>query len=163
LTVAAEKWGEWIPPPSAIAGKVRGKIPLFIGARYLKPVAYRAKCQINENSKMMAFSLEVPEATHNEIEGFQSRKQDSILPVFLRQEGEALQEEQQLNALVDLCNELNLSPVSLKASGSTTVEKMLTLTQYLDMLSVDLAELQGVNALSVERITELKKRMASRN
>ncbi len=163
LTAAAEKWGEWIPSPSATAGKIRGKIPLFIGARYLRPVAYRAKCQVNENSKMMAFSLEMPEATHNEIEGFQSRQQDYILPVFLRQEGEAVQVKRQLDAVVDLCNDLNMNPVSLKASGSSIVEKMLILTHYLDMLSVELAELQGVDALGVERITELKKRTAPRN
>jgi len=163
LTTAAEKWGDWIPSPSATAGKIHGRIPLFIGGRYMKPVAYRAKCQVNENSKMMAFSSEVPEAMHNEIEGLQGKHQGFVLPVFLRYEDEPLQAGRQLDAIVDLCIELELDPISLKASGRSIVERMLTLTHYLDMLSVELAEMQRVDALSVERISLLRKKLSTRS
>ncbi|GAH12096.1 unnamed protein product, partial [marine sediment metagenome] len=54
LIKKSNTWNEWLAPPQEIAESFIGKTPLFIGARHLAPVAYRAKCQINENSKALA-------------------------------------------------------------------------------------------------------------
>ena len=54
---------------------------------------------------------------------------------------------------------MELSPLNLKANGNTKLEEMLLLTHFLDMVSVDLAELRDVNPVSVEKIHELKHRL----
>jgi glucose/mannose-6-phosphate isomerase len=163
IAAASKRWGEWIPTPSVVAEKFQNRIPLFIGAQYMSPVAYRAKCQLNENSKTAAFFSEVPEAAHNEIEGFSNSKEGVLIPVFLRSENEDTQIRRKLDVMMDLYHEIDLNPIKLDAAGKSKIENMLSLTHYLDMVSIELADKRGVDAVSVKRIEELKKRIASRS
>jgi len=128
----------------------------------MSPVAYRAKCQINENSKAEAFNSEIPEATHNEVEGFPYDEESHIIPIFLRSSNEDPRISQRMDVALDLYKEIGLNPLNLSAFGSSKIENMLSLTQYLDMVSVELAEKRGADAVNVRRITELKKRLASK-
>ncbi|MFW9956484.1 MAG: bifunctional phosphoglucose/phosphomannose isomerase [Candidatus Odinarchaeota archaeon] len=162
LISASKTWGESISTPSVIAQKIHNRIPLFIGAQHMSPVAYRAKCQINENSKAEAFYSEIPEATHNEIEGFPYNEKDSIIPVFLRCFGEDSQISRRMDITFNLYKEIGLNPIPLNSIGESKIDNMLSLTHYLDMVSVELADKRGVNAVSVTRIGELKKRLASK-
>ncbi|PNX51700.1 MAG: hypothetical protein BV458_11140 [Thermoplasmata archaeon M9B2D] len=163
LASASKKWGKAIPTPSVIVEKIHNRIPLFIGAQHLGPVAYRAKCQINENSKAEAFNSEIPEATHNEIEGFPESKASAIIPVFLRSSDEDTRISQKMEVAFDLYNEIGLNPINLHSFGNSKIESMLTLTHYLDMVSVELAEKKGIDAVNVTRIKELKTRLASKD
>ncbi|HET6997513.1 MAG TPA: SIS domain-containing protein, partial [Solirubrobacterales bacterium] len=54
----------------AIAVQLEGKFPVVYGADLSTPVARRWKTQVNENAKIPAFYSELPEADHNEIEGW---------------------------------------------------------------------------------------------
>ncbi len=152
-------WQDWLAPPREVAKSFSEKIPLFIGAKHLVPVAYRAKCQINENSKALAFYSEIPESNHNEIESFVQTHECSIIPIFLRSNFESSEIERRFSVTFDLYHDMELSPLNLKANGNTKLEEMLLLTHFLDMVSVDLAELRDVNPISVEKIHELKHRL----
>ncbi|MHA1927934.1 MAG: bifunctional phosphoglucose/phosphomannose isomerase [Candidatus Thorarchaeota archaeon] len=160
LVKKSNTWSEWLAPPKEIAESFIGKTPLFIGARHLAPVAYRAKCQINENSKALAFHSELPEANHNEIESFVKTNGCSILPVFLRSGLEPTKINRRFDVTYELYLEMGLSPINLLASGDTHLEEMLVLTHFLDMISVELAELCGIDPVSVKKIKELKHRLS---
>ena len=162
LIAVSSKWGEWIPTPSVIVEEVQNRIPLFVGAQHLNPVAYRAKCQFNENSKVVAFFSEVPEASHNEIEGFPNHQDSPIIPIFLRSNNEDIQIRRKMDVMTKLYSEIGLNPINLNAAGNSKIENMLSLTHYIDTVSVELAVRRGVDAVSVERIGELKKRLASK-
>jgi glucose/mannose-6-phosphate isomerase len=162
ITAASVAWGEWIPTPSTFIERMQNRIPLFIGSQHLSPVAYRAKCQFNENSKAMAFFSEVPEAAHNEIEGFPVQQECPIIPIFLRSDNEDIQIRRKIDVLMELYSEIGLYPIDLNAAGNSKIENMLSLTHYLDTVSVELAVRRGVDAVRVERIEELKKRLASK-
>jgi glucose/mannose-6-phosphate isomerase len=162
LISVSQTWGKIISTPSVIVEKIHNRIPLFIGAQHLKPVAYRAKCQINENSKSEAFNSEIPEATHNEIEGFPNNKESHIIPVFLRSHNEDTRISQKVDVAIDLYHEIGQNPIILNALGESNIENMLSLTHYLDMVSVELASKRGVDAVSVKRIGEFKERLASK-
>ena len=56
-------------PPSSPA-----PVPLIYGCELTAPVAYRWKCQVNENAKQHAFEHELPELDHNEIVGWDERR-----------------------------------------------------------------------------------------
>ena len=45
---------------------------MIAGAGLTTPIAYRWKTQVNENAKMPAYALELPEMDHNEIVGWGS-------------------------------------------------------------------------------------------
>ncbi|MHA1135558.1 MAG: bifunctional phosphoglucose/phosphomannose isomerase [Candidatus Thorarchaeota archaeon] len=160
--ILAEKatiWNEWIQPPRLLAASFIKRIPLFIGAQHLIPVAYRAKCQINENSKALAFQSELPEANHNEIEGFVSTYGCSVMPIFLRSGFESKGLSKRFDATYEIYMDMVLKPVFLEVKGKTKLEEMLLLTHFLDMVSVELADLRKVDPVSVERIKELKHRL----
>ena len=78
-----------------IADQVAGTVPLIYGCELTVPVAYRWKCQINENAKQHAFEHQLPELDHNEIVGWAgptpatatapaSRRSSSATPISIR-------------------------------------------------------------------------------
>ncbi|MGY5871204.1 MAG: bifunctional phosphoglucose/phosphomannose isomerase [Candidatus Thorarchaeota archaeon] len=160
LIEKSDNWNGWHQSPEEIANAFVGKVPLFIGSKHLVPVAYRAKCQINENSKALAFYSELPESNHNEIESFVNMYGCSIIPVFLRSAFELTELRSRFDVTYDLYNEMGLGPMNLACTGNTQLEEMLLLTHFLDMVSVEFAELRNVNPVSVERIEELKHRLS---
>lgn len=160
LTASAKTWGDWIQQPINVAKKLFQKIPIFIGAEYMRPVAYRAKCQMNENAKTMAFSSEIPESAHNEVEGFHDKAIENIVPVFLRHDNEIAQVSLKQDVMIGLYQDLGLNPISLRVHGDSRILNMLLMTHYLDTVSVEIASMRGVDAMSIERIAELKKRLS---
>jgi len=160
LIKRSKTWKDWLLPPKELADSFIEKIPLFVGSSHLTPVAYRAKCQINENSKALAFHSELPESNHNEIESFAKTHGCSIMPVFLRSDLESPEISRRFDVTHDIYLEMGLSPVNLLASGKTRLEEMALLTHFLDTVSVELAEIHGVDPVSVEKIKELKDRLS---
>ncbi|MFW9893032.1 MAG: bifunctional phosphoglucose/phosphomannose isomerase [Candidatus Thorarchaeota archaeon] len=142
--------------PKSMAADLLGYIPVFIGSQHLVPVAYRAKSQINENAKAMAFSSELPEANHNEIESFNSSNLDSVIPVFLRSSYETDSMRKSTDNLMQIYEEEGFPLLKLAIRSDSKIEEMLMFTFYLDLVSIELAELRGVNPLSVDKITKLK-------
>ena len=63
--------GEWGPDgegeAKALARALHGTVPVIAGAELAAAVAYRWKCQFNENAGVPAFTSVLPEADHNEI------------------------------------------------------------------------------------------------
>ena len=55
---------------ATIAEQLAGTTPLIYGCDLTAPVAYRWKCQMNENAKQHAFEHQLPEMDHNEIVGW---------------------------------------------------------------------------------------------
>ena len=53
-----------------LARALHGSIPVITGAGLTASVAYRWKCQVNENAKLPAFASKLPEHDHNEIVGW---------------------------------------------------------------------------------------------
>ncbi|MGY5855758.1 MAG: bifunctional phosphoglucose/phosphomannose isomerase [Candidatus Thorarchaeota archaeon] len=150
------QWEESPMAPNTMAEDLQYIIPVFIGSRHLIPVAYRAKCQINENAKTVAFSSEIPEANHNEIESFVGENEHEILPVFLRSNFEDDRMKQRFDITAQIYEDEGFAPLKLGIKSNSRIEEMLMMTYYLDMVSVELAELRGVNPISVDRIMKLK-------
>src|SRR3989442_8417993 len=73
-------------PPKSLATKIRGKTPIVYAAPPYGPVATRWKTQFNENSEILAWASQFPEADHNEIVGWggdpSARR---VLPILLRE------------------------------------------------------------------------------
>ncbi|MHA2432521.1 MAG: bifunctional phosphoglucose/phosphomannose isomerase [Candidatus Thorarchaeota archaeon] len=153
------EWAGMPTTPADLAKMAKDTIPLFIGWKHLIPVAYRARCQMNENAKKMAFSSELPEANHNEIEGTASCAKTSFLPVFLRSREEDKRTQKRIEATIDIFLKNGCSPLNLDLDLPSRIHESLGYTYFLDLVSVELAEILGVDSLRVERIAELKKRL----
>jgi glucose/mannose-6-phosphate isomerase len=159
LELAANKWNSSKFKPGNLAKSLKGKIPVFIGWKHLIPVAYRAKCQLNENSKVFASSAQIPEMYHNEIEGTLSCKDHPISPVFLRSREEDKKTSTGIKSAASIFEENGCPPEHLNLGLGSRIEEALGFTMYLDSVSVRLAEILGVDPVSVERIAQMKKNL----
>jgi len=61
-----------------------------------------------------------------------------------------------MDITAELYEEEGYSPIRLSMGSSSLIEEMLALTFYLDLVSVELAQIREVNAVSVDRIARLK-------
>jgi glucose/mannose-6-phosphate isomerase len=133
--------------------------PVFIGARHLISVAYRAKCQFNENAKVMAFSSEIPESNHNEIESFNELNDQTVLPLFLKSAFLDERTSQRFEISSEIYEGEGFFPIRISMKSDSEIEEMLLMTFYLDMVSVELAHLREVDPLTVKKISMLKNRL----
>ena len=157
LVEHSKNWGSRILSPHHLAENLIDKIPMFIASGHLAPVAYRAKCQINENAKAIAINLEIPESNHNEIEATLRCSKHSIRPIFLRSQWESKRVSKRFEATARIYSSNGCIPEQLKFLCNSKLEEVLAITHYVDMVSVELAELLNVDPVSVDRIAELKQ------
>ncbi len=143
--------------PSQVARSLSGKIPLFIGSGHLEAAAYRAKCQINENAKTASFHSTVPEANHNEIESVGWFASRDIVPVFLRSEYESARIRKRIEATSEIYSDEGVHSIHLKHADVSKLEEILFHIYHLDLVSIEIALKQGVDAVAVERIARLKR------
>lgn len=160
LSTFSESWGKTIESPDELARLLSNSIPLYTGWEHLAAIAYRARCQIAENAKTVAFWSEMPEASHNEIEASVSYLNHSVFPVFLRSRYEDKRMARRFDAVSEVYSDAGCKPVHLLASSKSKVEEALALAHYLDTVSVELADIRGVDSLHVDKIADLKARLA---
>jgi glucose/mannose-6-phosphate isomerase len=153
-------WGSALPTPKSLASVFNTRIPLFIGSSHLSSVGYRAKCQINENAKMPAFYSTIPESNHNEIEASPEFDKRGLKPVFLRSKFEDERIARRYDATSAIYIESGAEVIQLEIFADSRVVETLALTHYLDMTSLELAEMRGVDPLLVDRIAELKQSLS---
>ncbi len=146
--------------PNGVVNRIKGKIPLFIGAEHMIPVAYRAKCQINENAKAPAFSSDIPESNHNEIEAALKYSEHNIIPIFLRSNWESSRIKKRMNETRSIYEEKDIQTLSLGINSESIIEETLGMIYNLDLASVILAKHYQADPLGVPMISALKKRLA---
>ena len=163
-TVLATKLVDWKSSPlspTVMANDLLDMTPIFIGTRHLNPVAYRAKCQFNENAKTMAFSSEIPESNHNEIESFNDSNDQTILPLLLHSAFVEDRVSRRFDIVSEMYEEEGFSPIRLSMKSNSKLTEMLVMTLYLDLVSIELAKLRGIDPLSIDKISKLKNELGT--
>jgi glucose/mannose-6-phosphate isomerase len=150
------KWDSTSVSPASCAKLIKDRIPMFIGWKHLVPVAYRARCQMNENAKILAMSSEVPEASHNEIEGAAACTRHQFLPILLRSREENQEMKRRFEETAKIFIENGCNPLSLNLELQSRIQEILGYTYFLDLTSCFLADHLGVDAMSGERINRIK-------
>ena len=143
-----------------IAAQLQGTLPVVHGAEATAPVARRWKGQINENAEMAAFASELPEANHNEIEGWaRGRDVAPLSAVLLRAAGQHPRVERRLDLTAEVLGRLGAPVVQAHARGDTPVAQVLSLVMLGDLVSVELADRTGVDAAAMEAIEGFKSEL----
>ena len=158
---------EWGPDgdadclPKRIAQDLNGTIPQIAGAGLTAAVAYRWKCQINENAKSPAFSQELPELDHNEIAGWSGADTlGRFSAVFLDDSDLHPRTRQRIALTRELIEPVAAATHVVETRGDTATERILSLVLLGDLVSIYLAVLRGVDPGSVEAIERLKGELA---
>ncbi len=161
------QWARAVPERSnlakQLARRLSGKLPVIYGSDGLLSVAvYRWKCQLNEIAKVPAFCHVLPELDHNEIVGWKQLPEltRSTEVIFLVNREEHPRVARRVEITADLIRD-NLSGVSvLHVGGANPWERFFGATYLGDFASCYLALLNREDPTPVERIAELKRRMA---
>ena len=143
-----------------IAKKLSGKIPCIYTEPSLESVGYRWRCQIQENAKQLAFHHVIPEMNHNEIVGW-TNPNPNMTPVLIRKQNENDELKNRFEALKNTAWK-NIKIVEIFAKCDNHLSKILETIYTGDMVSIELAKLNGVDPTPVEVIEDLKSELGGK-
>jgi glucose/mannose-6-phosphate isomerase len=137
---------------------MQDKIPIFYATEAMfAPLAYRWKCQINENAKYPAFYHNFPEMNHNEIEGWEaSNMNQKFCAIFLSRFSQEQNYAKRVLAFKKLLDSNKIDYLDFYAEGDSAVEQLFSLLYLGDMISFYLAILLDVNPTTISYIDFLK-------
>ncbi len=160
----AARWGPDGPAdslPKALAHGLNGTAAHVYGAGLTTPIAYRWKCQINENAKMPAAWAELPELDHNEICGWVGAPEVGRFSAVFLDDSDL---HPRIRQRIELTRGIIAGGVSsshrVETVGETRVERLVSLVLLGDLVSLYLAVLRGVDPTPVEPIDQLKEALA---
>ena len=152
--------GEVVGRAAELAKAIDGSIPVIYGADLTVPVAVRWKTQINENAKLPAFTGELPEADHNEIEGWGGRDESVPLSaVFLEDRDQHPRVRQRIELTAKMIESGPTTVARLETEGESRTERLLWAVMLGDLLSLHLAAARGVDPSPTEALDRLKEEL----
>ena len=140
-----------------LARRLHGTLAVIHGAETTAAPARRWKTQFNENAKLAAFASDLPEANHNEIEGWPwLREQVAASAVYLTAAGQGTRLTQQVELAAKALEDQGIPVVRVAALGESGVAQVLSLVMLGDIVSVRLAELSAIDPTPVAAIKSLR-------
>jgi len=142
-----------------VAGRIHGSVPLLYGCGLTTPVAYRWKCQVNENAKLPAFGHSIPELDHNEIVGWAGAEAGAFSAVLLEDKDQHPRERRRFDLTAELIADRARDVVRIETEGETRTERLLWAVMLGDLVSLELAAREAVDPTPVDLIEDLKDRL----
>jgi glucose/mannose-6-phosphate isomerase len=143
-----------------IAAKLDQTAPIIYGADATVAAAYRWKTQINENSKLMSFAGELPEADHNEVVGWAGRGASAgFSAVFLVDADQHPRERRRIEVTAELIEDAGGTAIQVESEGDSRTARLLWTVMLGDLVSLELAEARGTDPAPIEAIDRLKDRL----
>jgi glucose/mannose-6-phosphate isomerase len=139
-----------------LAAEIGGAVPVVFGSDLTAPVAYRWKTQVNENAKFPAYSAVLPEADHNELEGW-SGAEGRFAAIFLEDRDQHPRERERFQLTADAVEPHARAVIRLETEGETRTDRLLHTVMLGDLFSIELANARGVDPMPVEGIESFKR------
>jgi glucose/mannose-6-phosphate isomerase len=164
LAVAGREVPERENPAKQLARRLHGRLPVFVGAEALAPVAYRWRTQVNENAKSWAIADELPEMNHNAHAGYglPAEVVERLRVVLMRHGGVHARIAPRFDATLEKMTEMGVAAEIVEIDGGDPLSAMLRAIALGDLVSYYLGLLNGVHPSPVPALLELKSWMASR-
>jgi len=146
-----------------IASNLKDSIPIIYASNEYSAVAHRMKTQFNENSKVPARYDVFSELDHNEIVGYQNEdlNRDSYI-ILLRDKEETEEIMPRIETTKDIIRNRVKGVYEIWTHGSSRLSKMMSLLFIGDVLSYELAVLNGIDPVPVENIDIVKRKLKER-
>ncbi|MFN2591979.1 MAG: bifunctional phosphoglucose/phosphomannose isomerase [Candidatus Dormibacteria bacterium] len=150
-------------PAKRLAARLVGCLPLVWGSDGIAgAAAYRLKCQLNENAKVLAGWATFPELNHNEVVGLYRAGGDAppnpapLGVVVLRHEGEHPRTARRIDVTRSLVSASVDFLEDVWARGSSPLARLLDLVTTGDHASTYLGIARGVDPAPIAAIDTLK-------
>ncbi len=142
-----------------IARNLEGLVPVVYGVPDMEAVAVRMKNQLNENSKIIAFSGVIPEFNHNEVVGwYDDPYRTKFMPVVIR-DNRLTEVSKILDETVDLLASRGVKVSVIDTKGESLLERMIYGIMAGDHISLYIAVLHNIDPCNVDPIVDIKSRM----
>ena len=143
------------------AEELIGFIPVIYSSEEFRSVAYRLKCQFNENSKLHAFHNTIPELNHNEIIGWETvlEKQFNAKLLFILDEEYHPQVMRRFEITKDLIQKKGIEIIALKSNEKNVKVRIMDLIYLGDWITFYLAVLRGYDPSEIDYINYLKEHL----
>lgn len=135
---------------------------IYAASLHFGACARRLKNQLSENSKAIAFVSVLPEASHNEVMGWQNPQKlfKHSLILMLRDKDMHPATAKGAELAVELIKKEGVKVLEIWSGGCDLLSKIFSLIYIGDFVSYYLAMLYGVDPTPVERITYLKEQLS---
>ncbi|MBK5231025.1 MAG: bifunctional phosphoglucose/phosphomannose isomerase [Thermoleophilia bacterium] len=145
--------------PKQLARDAFDRLTVTYGADLTAPVAYRWKCQINENAKLPAYSGELPESNHNEISGWQGADVTRHTAWFLRDADQHRRVRRRIELTAEVVADAGAQSRVIDTIGDSRLERLFSAVLLGDLMSLYMAVLRGVDPSPVPLIEDFKDRL----
>ncbi|MBS7622993.1 bifunctional phosphoglucose/phosphomannose isomerase [Candidatus Bathyarchaeota archaeon] len=154
-------------PAKNLALELLDSIPAVYSLERMSSVARRLKDQFNENSKIPARYDLVPEACHNEIEGWTGDWSSStsayrFIGLIVRDNMESPHESARMDLLRDQLELVGLKMHEIRAGGETGLGRLLLPINLGDFASAYLALARGLDPTPITAIEGFKRIVEAR-
>lgn len=149
-------------PAKSLAIWLQGFTPVIISTPEIYSAAERMKTQFNENAKIFAWTMTIPEANHNDWVPVQLDQTANRYRAVLL---ETLSEEALLRRRMNVVEELIAGRIAVRkigAEGHGILDQLLRYIMVGDMASYYLALLNSTDPSPVEPLLSLKRELSSR-
>ncbi|MEA2015526.1 MAG: bifunctional phosphoglucose/phosphomannose isomerase [Actinomycetota bacterium] len=153
-------------PAKKLASEISDNLPIIYGTEgILSVVAYRLKCEINENSKTPCWWNEFPELNHNETVGWERLKgiTGKFVVIALREKDEWIRMKTRIDITLKLIRENVNGIINIPVEGESKLARALSSMYLGDIASVYLALLYEIDPSPVEKIESLKAELKKIN
>lgn len=141
----------------SLARNAYGRLASIYGAGLTAPIAYRWRCQINENAKVPATDHALPEANHNEICSWDGASEIVEQTAwFLRDKDQHPREHRRIELTAEVASAHGARAEVIDTIGDTRFERLFSTVLLGDLMSLYLAALRGVDPSPVPVIEGLK-------
>ena len=136
--------------------------PTIYSSQTLYAPGYRFKASLNENSKIRAQHILLPELCHNEIQSWGKNPNNKITSIFLRDDNESPEQKERFESLSQLLIKMDITPLEIFTEGETKLGRIINMIYLLDYVSLYLAILKNIDPTPTPNIDEIKKLLKNR-
>ena len=138
---------------------IYNKFPIIYCTLNTEVVAFRLRCQLAENSKILSSHFVLPEQNHNEIEGFSNNDISNYIILWLKDRNDNERTIKRINITSKLLKKIKYQFVYSEKSDSL-IERLFNLIYLFDWVSFYCAIHHRTNPTPVNTILELKSLMS---
>jgi len=142
-------------PSKQLAKDLHGSRIAIYASEALRSPARRFRASLNENVKTHALVEVIPECCHNDLEAWRT-DHVQYLPVCLRWKTEPPEVRRRFEAFNGVLSTAGVTPREVWVPGLNTLGRIMSAIYQLDLTTLFLAELSGIDPLRTPNIDLLK-------
>ena len=137
--------------------EILDRIPLIYTSNQFQSLGYIWKIKFNETGKIPAFNDVIPEADHNEINGF--AKFNNFYGLFITDESDHPKIKKRMEVTAKLYNDIGIPTKIIKLTGKDMLQKIFNFLDLANCTALATAKLYGLDPVQVPMIEKLKKEL----